>query len=184
MSNLKMHENRNALNVLDLFATYGFKKTSMSEIANAAGMSRQSIYNQFGSKEAALDWAVKTFLGEVADTAVHRLQSSDGSPSEVLLAAFQDWIGTHVPLLRGTPHGAEILDTAIQAAAHSTRDYEREFSDAVITYMLDSGLFSTVREATEAAFVLHVAAKGLLIKSETSQGFAQAMERVIRVLIK
>jgi AcrR family transcriptional regulator len=37
---------------LELFQTYGFKKVSVNDIAERAGVSQVTIYNHFGSKEA------------------------------------------------------------------------------------------------------------------------------------
>ncbi len=37
----------------------------MEEIARAVGLSRQSIYKKFGSKEACYTWALKTYMEKV-----------------------------------------------------------------------------------------------------------------------
>lgn len=172
-----------AFEVLRLFAAYGFRKSSMGDIAKAAGLSRQSIYNQFGSKEAVLDWAVGTMLEHVTQSAVDCLKAGDGTPVEVLTRAFQAWIGDHVPLIRGTPHGAEILDGAIASAAKSSRNYEQEFLSAVAGFLQSNNAFPDKDKAQDVAFVLHVASKGLLLKSETSDAFEADMSRVIQTLL-
>lgn len=84
-----MNNTSQARDVLTLFATYGFRKASMGDIANAAG-----------------------FLGEIADKAVACL-SQDGDALETLSGAFQIWIGDNVEMMRGRPHGGELLETAI-----------------------------------------------------------------------
>ena len=177
-----MKTDSKAANLLALFATYGFRKVSMSDIAKAAELSRQSVYNQFGSKDAVLEWAVTAFLDEVIETAVHRLKRSDGKAEEVLALAFQAWTGDHVPLLRGTPHGAEILDKAISSVAKAPRHYEREFTDAVAAFLCERGLSPAKAAAEDSTYVLNLASKGLLLKSETSEAYSLGMERVIKVL--
>ena len=177
-----MKSESNALGVLRLFATYGFRKASMGEIADAAGLSRQSIYNQHGSKEAVLEWAVTAFLDDITDTAVHRLKTTAGEPAEVLAQAFQAWTGDHVPLLRGTPHGAEILETALRSAAKASRNYVGEFADAITAFLCERGVFPARDKAEGATFVLGLASKGLLLKCETSEAYASGMDRVIKVL--
>ncbi|ABW31627.1 TetR/AcrR family transcriptional regulator [Acaryochloris marina] len=178
-----MKTDDNVLEVLRLFATYGFRKTSISDIAKAADLSRQSIYNQYGSKEAVLEWAVTTFLGNITDTVIHQLKTTDGEPAVVLSKSFQLWTGDHVPLLRGTPHGAEILDAAIISVAKASRNYEGEFVDAITTFLWLREVFPTKREAEETTFVLNLASKGLLLKSETSEAYALGMKRVIKALL-
>ena len=37
-----------------MFARYGFGKTTMSDIANEAGVARQTVYNAFSSKDSSL----------------------------------------------------------------------------------------------------------------------------------
>lgn len=173
---------KNSADVLTLFATYGFRKASMNDIASAADLSRQSIYNRFGSKEAVLEWAVTTYMSEVTDTAIDRLNTSKGRPAEVLALTFQAWIGDHVPLLRGTPHGAEILDKAIRTAARATRDYEGEIADAIAAFLHEKGLSPSRAAAEETTYVLSLASKGLLLKCETSEAYSTGMERVIKAL--
>lgn len=45
---------------LELFQTFGFKKTSISEIASLAGVSPVTIYNHFGSKQDLIRDVVKS----------------------------------------------------------------------------------------------------------------------------
>jgi AcrR family transcriptional regulator len=44
------------------FARYGFRKTSMEDLARASRVSRQALYNHFGSKAALADWAAQTLI--------------------------------------------------------------------------------------------------------------------------
>jgi len=43
---------------------YGLQKTTMSDIANAAGISRQTLYNTYSNKEEILRAAVKFFMDQ------------------------------------------------------------------------------------------------------------------------
>lgn len=179
-----MNKQNSALDVLRLFATYGFRKASMSDIARAADLSRQSIYNQHGSKEAVLDWAVTTFLDDVTNSVIEGLRSATGDTSDVLARSFQAWTGDYVPLLRGTPHGAEILETALSSVANAARDYEGEFAGALAAFILKRGVCPTETAAEDVAYVLGIASKGLLLKSETSEAYAAGMSRVIAVIVE
>lgn len=154
----------------------------MSDIAQAAGLSRQSIYNQFGSKEAVLDWTVNTFLSEVTEAAVKTLQETEGPPEKVLAKTYQIWVGEHIPIWRGTPHGAEILELAIDSAGRASTDFEGTFLNAVSSYLLSSGLSQNASEATDMTYVLNLSSKGLMLKCETSDAYATGMRRVLRTL--
>lgn len=154
----------------------------MSDIAHAVGLSRQSIYNQFGSKEAVLDWTINTFLSNVTEEAVQTLQEAEGLPEKVLSNAFQIWIGNHVPIWRGTPHGAEILELAIDSAGRASTDFEETFSNAVSSFLLSSGLSQNASEAKDMTYVMNLASKGLMLKCQTSEAYTTGMLRVLRTL--
>ncbi len=52
LNNTKVNDEHNkAKDLMLTFAQYGFKKTSMEDIGSAVGVTRQSIYKKFGSKE-------------------------------------------------------------------------------------------------------------------------------------
>jgi AcrR family transcriptional regulator len=62
----------------DLFATHGFAKTTVDEIAAAAGVSKGLVYDHYASKEALLD-AVWERLVEAWTEAVRATKFADGS---------------------------------------------------------------------------------------------------------
>lgn len=172
-------ENSRFMNVLMLFATYGFRKASMGDIANAAGLSRQSIYNQFGSKEAVFDWATGNMLDQITTDALQILANANGAPDAVLSDAFQAWIGDYVQIINGTPHGGDILEAAKATAAEASRDHEQEITDGLVIFLEQHTNASSAFEADEAVFVLMSASKGLLLKTETADAFKADMQRVI-----
>ncbi len=47
---------------LDLFQVHGIRKTSMNDVAQAAGLSPATVYNHFGSKEDLVYATIKHFL--------------------------------------------------------------------------------------------------------------------------
>lgn len=51
---------------LDLFSVQGFEATSISQIANAVGIRKASLYSHFENKQAILDALVKEVLEQYA----------------------------------------------------------------------------------------------------------------------
>ena len=51
---------------LDLFSIHGFEATSISQIANAVGIRKASLYSHFENKQAILDALVKEVLEQYA----------------------------------------------------------------------------------------------------------------------
>jgi len=52
---------------LELFKTYGFKKVSMNDVAQRAGVSQVTVYNHFGSKEELVRDVMKWFTTGLVD---------------------------------------------------------------------------------------------------------------------
>ena len=81
---------------LQVFGRYGFRKTSMDEIARSADISRQGLYLRFASKDALFRAAVRheldTALGEVS-----RCLDEEGVGLERrVVAALDAWLGRYV----------------------------------------------------------------------------------------
>jgi AcrR family transcriptional regulator len=166
-------------NVLGVFAHYGFRKASMDELARAAGVSRQTLYNRFKTKEAVLDWAVEGFISETRERASAELKSSDASLATRLLNAFSRWTGDHVAILHDAPHGAEIIDMGTESLKRANADPHADFEREVAQFLKDRGVCRTRKEAEDKAYLLHMSSKGLFMKSRTTDEFQVGMARII-----
>src|SRR3954447_16629964 len=88
---------------LEVFGRYGFRKTSMDEIARSADISRQGLYLHFANKDALFRAAVRqeldTALGDVS-----RCLNEEGVGLERrVVAALDAWLGRYVGSMLG-PH--------------------------------------------------------------------------------
>ena len=59
------------------FIRYGARKTAMTDIADAAGVSRQTLYDQFGSKNELIEAAISRNTDLVLDRINQRLASAE-----------------------------------------------------------------------------------------------------------
>ena len=55
---------------LELFSVQGFEATSISQIANAVGIRKASLYSHFGGKQAILDAIVKQVLQQYGEHSI------------------------------------------------------------------------------------------------------------------
>ncbi|WP_076433265.1 TetR/AcrR family transcriptional regulator [Microbispora rosea] len=117
------------------FARFGYRKTSMEEVARAARISRPGLYFLFSSKETLFRAAVAQALNRDI-TAVEHVLADTGRPlSERLLEAFDQWAGRYIgPLtsdvamvIEGNP---DLLGGIIEAPR---RRFEELITDAVAT---------------------------------------------------
>ena len=92
-----------------VFLAYGYQRTTMDDIARAAGMSRPALYLQFRNKTDIYRAIATMMLDHSAEVAKAAL-AGPGDLSARLLAAIDDCMFAMVEKFAGAPHGAEILD--------------------------------------------------------------------------
>lgn len=170
--------------VLLAFARTGFAKATMEELARAAGVSRQTLYNRHKTKEAVLTWAAAGFSLHVRSAACAALDSDDTSISRRLLAAFSERVGILVPMVHGSPHGAEILDLGAKLREAAPPDYRADFMKDLKLFLLAQGVCSTLDAATDMAFLLMMSAKGLLLNTRDRAAFDAGMQRIIKTALR
>jgi len=114
------------------FIAYGYRRTSMEDIAQKAGMSRPALYLHFRNKEAVLRSLV-AFYFRSAQARVAKALAVEGPPAQVLKAALAAFDGEEIELLLQSPHGGELLDTKASVCADvvaaGMRDIESLFAD-------------------------------------------------------
>ncbi len=107
----------------DVFARYGVRKTSMQDIARAAGMSRPALYQYFPGKEAIARHLVGLFF-EAAEAAVREALCQPGTPSEILARAFRAKAGARFEAILDSPHGQELIEVGNATSADIVADGE------------------------------------------------------------
>ena len=165
--------------VLSVFADYGFRKTSMEELARAAGVARQTLYNRFESKEGVLKWAVDGLVEELRRRAIERLHGDDASAAEALLEAFCEWLGPIVPLLHDSRHGEEILNLGSDARRRASADPLEAIASEIRDFLLARGVCEDRAEAEDVTFLLAMAGKGLLLATRSEEEFRAGMARIL-----
>lgn len=151
-----------ARKVLKVFSTLGFKKTSMEEIAKAAGVSRQSIYKKFGSKKACYAWVIDTYLSDIYSRAFVLLEHSSSSAEQTLMEVFGIIFGEAIEIT-GSAEGTAVLEDCLKAAQSSDQDWQMRFRVRLGEYLAAKGLVASDK-AYGIAFVMMFAGKGLLLE--------------------
>jgi AcrR family transcriptional regulator len=98
------------------FATYGYRKTSMNDIADAAGMSRPAVYQYFRNKDDIFRRLVQFYYDRATEQIAIAFEA--GRPViSTMHEAFHAQVGELFETLLNSPHGMELLDTGEQTAA-------------------------------------------------------------------
>lgn len=105
-----------------VFATHGYKGTTMEKIAVQAGMSRPALYLHFQNKEAVFAHLAVQFFQVVA-AEVDNILHMSGDPAEVLKRVFDafDQNGS-MEVLLNAEHGDEMLEIKATLAAKQVDD--------------------------------------------------------------
>lgn len=104
----------------EAFATFGYRKTSMDDIARRVGMSRPALYLHFKNKEDITRRMIDLHYVE-AERAIKAALSAE-APLDVLLAtAFRAHAGKGMEVMMTSPHGVELLEDGLQVAADLIR---------------------------------------------------------------
>ncbi|MGW5623002.1 TetR/AcrR family transcriptional regulator [Streptomyces olivaceus] len=115
------------------FARFGYRKTSMEEVARAAHISRPGLYFLFSSKETLFRAAATQAL-ERDIAAVERVLAAPGRPlQERLVEAFDQWAGRYIgPLARDIAAVVEDNPGLLGEIAETTpRRFEQLITEAI-----------------------------------------------------
>lgn len=169
---------RDAYRIVAEFAHHGLRKTSMVGLAKALGVSRQTLYNWFDSKEAALAWAVETSLADLHASARACLTDPHQDTTLAINEALCSWLCPITSLLHSGAHGADFLGFGFnrQQAATETLD---EFTTELGQFLHKRSVCADAADACELAFLLVMAAKGLLFTCTTEEDFRTGIARAI-----
>ena len=160
------------------FAHYGFRKTSMENVAAAMGISRQALYKRYRSKEALFQDLIKKMVCTTRDQAVAAVADTSQPLHRRLLTAFDICAGQHVDLMRASPHSMEVIDFA----AGTMREVSQEAEEAILSAIVKA-LGRRSKHHRDIAYTLLMASKGLMMKAQSRADYKAGMARVIAVAL-
>ncbi len=173
---------------LTRFSGYGFRRTSMEDIAGEAGVSRAALYLQFRNKEEIFR-SLSAQLHEDALAQAAAALRADAPLVDRLVAAVEAKSLRFIEIAYGSPHGSELLDESNRLCGALPAEMERRFVErltgvfraAARTGAIDlaeSGL--TARDAAEL-FIRSVA--GLKGPGVTAEVYRKRLAALARVFV-
>jgi AcrR family transcriptional regulator len=167
---------------LTVFLRHGFKKTSMEDIAQAAGISRQGIYLHFKDKDAIFRASILKTLDEGLQT-VNRIFDDDRlALEEKLLRALDEWFGRHIGLL--DPEASDLAEQCERVLGDAVEESSSEFQRKLEKVILARSARTTKGADKRAATVADILCTcGGIWKHDFSsrQEFAKKMRDAIRL---
>jgi AcrR family transcriptional regulator len=168
---------------VSVFARFGFRKTSMDDVARAAGVSRQGLYLIFSTKEELFRRALDHSLSNQLNAALCVLSQGEKSLEERLIAACDEWSGRFAGGFVGD--AADLMCAGTSLAGDTMRHYEGRFEQALAAAFAAPPTNTLCRNAgvqpAQAARALHATARGLKHTSSSRQDFHDAVGAAVRM---
>lgn len=116
-----------------LFARYGYKRTSIDDVAREAGIAKGTVYLYFASKEALYRALSEDLARQALDDAARAL--ADPNRASALTGALQAKYGRFFRLVRMSPHAGELLDSKNKLSADVFEGFDRAYRAALLPLM-------------------------------------------------
>ncbi|WP_326551812.1 TetR/AcrR family transcriptional regulator [Micromonospora sp. NBC_01813] len=171
---------------IDVFIRYGFKKTSMDDLARAADISRQGLYLHFKTKEELFIAAVERLVTGVCSATQAAFARDDLDVSQRLLGAFE---ACQAPGVGAAVHGnfEELLSAAATLRCSLAGRIEQGLVDGVERILTDSGVADRWRSAgltaRDLAEHLHATSFGLKHKVPSVEGYRTGMRTAVTIVL-
>jgi AcrR family transcriptional regulator len=170
-----------------VFLRYGFKKTSMDDLARAAALSRQGLYLHFQTKEALFKAALERLLAQVAAAGHEALACEDRDLEDRLLTAFEAFHGSAVETA-AHGHMDELLEAATSLVGALFDGMEREFTGAIAAVLSRAGLAAAWRSAgvsaKDLADHLYAASAGIKHAVTTLAAYRARMRIAVKIVVR
>ena len=163
------------------FATYGYRRTSMDDIARGAGMSRSALYLHYRNKEDIFRSLVQRFF-ETALVDMTVALADPGRPAdEALAAVFAAKDGKFVEVVLGTPHGAELMDAGFAISGDLARQGEVQMVSVLAAWLRQRALPEGIGTADEIAGTIMTALHGMKSSAGGIEAYRAGQARLARL---
>lgn len=173
---------------IGVFLRYGYKKTSMDDLARAADLSRQGLYLHFATKEALFKEAVVYLTRQSRVTMRAALKRDDLAIEERLLGAF---VGLHSHVA-GSGMSRELMDelflTATQLVGPVIDELDRTVIADLTQFLQSSGIAAewkaSALTAGDLAQHLYAASHGIKHQARTPAEYKERMRVAVRIVCR
>jgi len=170
---------------LEVFGRFGFRKTSMDEVARSAEISRQGLYLYFASKEALFRAAVRQELGAALSDASRCLDEEGIGLEQRVVAAVDAWRGRYVGSMLASDIGNLLENSTMQLGdmvAASTAALAAWFAAATAAATAESDRQRLGVTPEEIAATVHALGRGWEYQVGSRAEFVARMTASVRLV--
>src|SRR3981189_835735 len=169
-----------------IFLRYGFKKTSMDDVARAAGVSRQGLYLYFDTKDLLFREALQHLMSHLISAAGAAAEDRNLSLRDRLLGAFE---AVHCSAFHNTSRedALELLQSAQSAAGALLVQSERDLMGIAAALLTEAGVADRWEEAgvtgPKLAKQLRMGGKGIKTSVDPLAAYRERMLTAIKIVM-
>ena len=166
------------------FAAYGYRRTTMEDIARAAGLSRTALYLHFRSKEDLFRSLTLRHFDGCLSAMEQALSAPGQSAAEALFSGFVAKDGRFMEVVLSTPHGAELLDTGLMLTADLVHSANARIATILCRWLEARGLPPDLAPAQSLAETVVAALMGLKSNAKTLEDLRAGQAQLARLVAK
>jgi AcrR family transcriptional regulator len=174
---------------LDLFRHYGYRRTSMEDIAGAAGVAKGTLYLYFESKEDLFEALARQLSTQVQD-ALRAAAARDLPLDGKVLALLDAKLGFFYRWVLSSPHAAELVDSRARLPGDIFEPLERSFRAAIVKTLREGARTGEIDPKAAglsleaAADTLIAAAHGAETGAASEAEFRDLLGRITRLSLR
>lgn len=167
-----------------LFNRYGFKRTSVDQLAAEAGVAKPTIYAYFDDKEAIFRAVVEAVCDEMVSGAKDA-SARDAPIEERLAAMLSAKLTRYFELVLASPHAAELVDSHGTIGAEIVQRADRAYLALLVRVIEESELDPKRMKlsAAAAAQLLLRAASGAAYDAKTPAAHRRHVAEIVRAIV-
>lgn len=173
---------------IGVFMRFGFRKTSMDEVARAADVSRQGVYLHFATKEDLFRAAVQQVLESSLEAAAGCMSDAALPIEKRLVGAFDEWMGRFVGMMRpgSTAGAADLGEASDTLVGPAVAEHDKLFAEALTKALRSAGLVAAYKPAgltaRQLADTLIATARGLKHSCDSRAEFVERLTHAVRAM--
>lgn len=166
------------------FATYGYRRTSMDDIAKGAGLSRSALYLSYRNKEDIFRSLAIRYFDEAIRDMQAALARPGQSPETALLAAFIAKDGKFMEAVLSTPHGEELMDVGFSVTGDLAAAGEARMAVVLADWLATLALPEGIGTPIDVARSIIAAVKGLKTSVRSMEEYREGQARLARLFAR
>ncbi|KRQ07302.1 TetR/AcrR family transcriptional regulator [Bradyrhizobium manausense] len=177
-----------------VFRRHGFRRSSIEQAAEEAGLTRQALYHHFASKESLFRAVLERLYeqGLAAEIAAAKAAEEAGlGLADILVAQIGARMQSLLASLKDSPHTEELFSEHLAQARDLYQSYSSRFADEIATTIarvcrkrkltLASGV--SVRELARCVEMAIHGTKSAFPAMQPLEAFLKQLETMLRMLI-